>query len=190
MNCFCSIYSPFQLDDFMSNQAIFLNHTLSLPCFADLGCLLQYRGASRWVYQSFTASTLTSLFSPSINPLSLCPRPICGVASIQPVLSVHAPLPQSSPAHLAPLSPQTAVAILPVTAVPMGEASLPQTHHTNPTPQPQAQFQQSNPEQNGILDWLRKLRLHKYYPVFKQLTMEEVHDLTWLFPLVWESSLR
>lgn len=34
------------------------------------------------------------------------------------------------------------------------------------TPQPQ--------EQNGILDWLRKLRLHKYYPVFKQLTMEKV----------------
>ena len=30
------------------------------------------------------------------------------------------------------------------------------------------------PEQSGILDWLRKLRLHKYYPVFKQLTMEEV----------------
>lgn len=29
-------------------------------------------------------------------------------------------------------------------------------------------------EQNGILDWLRKLRLHKYYPVFKQLTMEKV----------------
>lgn len=29
-------------------------------------------------------------------------------------------------------------------------------------------------EQNGILDWLRKLRLHKYYPVFKQLSMEKV----------------
>ncbi len=40
-------YSPIQLDHFMSNQAIFLSHTLSLPCFADLGCLLQYRGASR-----------------------------------------------------------------------------------------------------------------------------------------------
>lgn len=32
-------------------------------------------------------------------------------------------------------------------------------------------------EQNGILDWLRKLRLHKYYPVFKQLTMEKVRWL-------------
>uniref|UniRef100_A0A7N5KIL1 Zinc finger CCHC-type containing 14 n=1 Tax=Ailuropoda melanoleuca TaxID=9646 RepID=A0A7N5KIL1_AILME len=38
------------------------------------------------------------------------------------------------------------------------------------TPQPQ--------EQNGILDWLRKLRLHKYYPVFKQLTMEKFLSLT------------
>nr|XP_040023941.1 zinc finger CCHC domain-containing protein 14-like isoform X3 [Gasterosteus aculeatus aculeatus] len=33
-------------------------------------------------------------------------------------------------------------------------------------------------EQNGILDWLRRLRLHKYYPVFKQLTMEEFLALT------------
>ncbi|CAL8358574.1 unnamed protein product [Lota lota] len=34
------------------------------------------------------------------------------------------------------------------------------------------------PEPNGILDWLRRLRLHKYYPVFKQLTMEEFLALT------------
>ncbi|XP_033075152.1 zinc finger CCHC domain-containing protein 14 isoform X5 [Trachypithecus francoisi] len=33
-------------------------------------------------------------------------------------------------------------------------------------------------EQNGILDWLRKLRLHKYYPVFKQLSMEKFLSLT------------
>ncbi|XP_016375230.1 zinc finger CCHC domain-containing protein 14 isoform X2 [Sinocyclocheilus rhinocerous] len=121
-----------------------------LPTSTNLGCLLQYRGA----------------------------RPICGVASIQPVLSVHAPLPQSSPAHLPPLPSQTAVAILPGTAVPMGESSPPQTHLTIPAPQPQAQSQQPCPEQNGILDWLRKLRLHKYYPVFKQLTMEEFLALT------------
>ncbi|XP_026094573.1 zinc finger CCHC domain-containing protein 14-like [Carassius auratus] len=117
-----------------------------LPASTNLSCLLQYRGA----------------------------RPICGVASIQPVLSVHAPLPQSSPAHLPPLPPQTAMAILPGTAT--GEASPPPMHLTNPTPQPQSQ--QPSPEQNGILDWLRKLRLHKYYPVFKQLTMEEFLALT------------
>ncbi|XP_071314020.1 zinc finger CCHC domain-containing protein 14 isoform X2 [Trachinotus anak] len=50
-----------------------------------------------------------------------------------------------------------------------------QTHsHT----QSQSQCQPNTPEQNGILDWLRKLRLHKYYPVFKQLTMEEFLALT------------
>ncbi|XP_016120715.1 zinc finger CCHC domain-containing protein 14-like [Sinocyclocheilus grahami] len=58
----------------------------------------------------------------------------------------------------------------------MGEASPPQMHLTNPAPQPQSQ--QPSLEQNGILDWLRKLRLHKYYPVFKQLTMEEFLALT------------
>lgn len=97
-------------------------------------------------------------------------RPICGVASIQPVLGIHASLPQNTSAHLPPLPPQTAMAILPNSTVPMGEGSPPQAHLPNHGPQ------QSQPslEQNGILDWLRKLRLHKYYPVFKQLTMEEV----------------
>lgn len=47
--------------------------------------------------------------------------------------------------------------------------------HGQPSPQSQA----NTPEQNGILDWLRKLRLHKYYPVFKQLTMEEVGSLVY-----------
>lgn len=42
----------------------------------------------------------------------------------------------------------------------------------------QSQLQAANPEQNCLLDWLRKLRLHKYYPVFKQLTMEEFLALT------------
>ncbi|AWP08918.1 putative zinc finger CCHC domain-containing protein 14 [Scophthalmus maximus] len=47
-----------------------------------------------------------------------------------------------------------------------------------PPPPPPPQSQPGAPEQNGILDWLRKLRLHKYYPVFKQLTMEEFLALT------------
>ncbi|XP_051975794.1 zinc finger CCHC domain-containing protein 14-like [Xyrauchen texanus] len=127
--------------------------TPQLPSSTNLGCLLQYRGASRH---------------------------ICGVASIQPVLNLHAPLSQSSLAHLPPLPPQTAVAILPNSAVPMGEGIPPQAHPLSPGTQHQPQSQQSqpSPEQNGILDWLRKLRLHKYYPVFKQLTMEEFLALT------------
>ncbi|XP_055047780.2 zinc finger CCHC domain-containing protein 14 [Misgurnus anguillicaudatus] len=120
-----------------------------LPVSTNLGCLLQYRGAN---------------------------RPICGVASIQPVLGIHTSLPQNSPAHLPPLPPQTAVAILPNSAVTMGEGSPPQSHLPNHVPQHQQS--QSSPEQSGILDWLRKLRLHKYYPVFKQLTMEEFLALT------------
>ncbi|XP_034540871.1 zinc finger CCHC domain-containing protein 14 [Notolabrus celidotus] len=55
--------------------------------------------------------------------------------------------------------------------------SYPQSHSQSRS-QPHTQSQPSTPEQNSILDWLRKLRLHKYYPVFKQLTMEEFLALT------------
>lgn len=45
-------------------------------------------------------------------------------------------------------------------------------------------------EQNGILDWLRKLRLHKYYPVFKQLTMEKVYWVpSYVLPLIFVGNL-
>uniref|UniRef100_A0A3Q3IU46 CCHC-type domain-containing protein n=1 Tax=Monopterus albus TaxID=43700 RepID=A0A3Q3IU46_MONAL len=49
---------------------------------------------------------------------------------------------------------------------------------SQPHSQPPSQSQPNTPEPNGILDWLRRLRLHKYYPVFKQLTMEEFLALT------------
>ncbi|XP_062856376.1 zinc finger CCHC domain-containing protein 14 isoform X2 [Trichomycterus rosablanca] len=100
-------------------------------------------------------------------------RTLCGVASVQPVVNVLASLPQPSPAHPPPPPIQP---FHPTPAVPLGENSSalqqPQQqplHHQHPPP---------GPEQNGILDWLRKLRLHKYYPVFKQLTMEEFLALT------------
>ncbi|KAM4619203.1 zinc finger CCHC domain-containing protein 14 [Polymixia lowei] len=61
--------------------------------------------------------------------------------------------------------------------------SQPHSHsHSIPLSHSHAQShslsQTSMPEQNAILDWLRRLRLHKYYPVFKQLTMEEFLALT------------
>ncbi|XP_038561710.1 zinc finger CCHC domain-containing protein 14 [Micropterus salmoides] len=59
--------------------------------------------------------------------------------------------------------------------------SYPQSHslsRSQSLTQTPSQSQPSTPEQNGILDWLRRLRLHKYYPVFKQLTMEEFLALT------------
>ncbi|XP_035858599.1 zinc finger CCHC domain-containing protein 14 isoform X4 [Sander lucioperca] len=59
--------------------------------------------------------------------------------------------------------------------------SYPQSHcvsRSQSHTQAPSQCQPNTPEQNGILDWLRRLRLHKYYPVFKQLTMEEFLALT------------
>ncbi|XP_074488228.1 zinc finger CCHC domain-containing protein 14 [Sebastes fasciatus] len=59
--------------------------------------------------------------------------------------------------------------------------SYPQSHSLSRSQshtQVPSQSQPNTAEQNGILDWLRRLRLHKYYPVFKQLTMEEFLALT------------
>ncbi|KAJ8343860.1 hypothetical protein SKAU_G00311890 [Synaphobranchus kaupii] len=108
------------------------------PPSANLACSLQYRGT---------------------NSL---PRPVCGVASIQPVISGHCSL-----------QPYSATPLLPLSGGAMGEGALSQTLGRSPALQ-----SQGGSEQNGILDWLRKLRLHKYYPVFKQLTMEKFLALT------------
>ncbi|MGH0152008.1 UNVERIFIED_CONTAM: hypothetical protein FKN15_023428 [Acipenser sinensis] len=91
------------------------------------------------------------------------PRPICGVASIQSTHCSSSTL-QSSPLSFMPPFPpsQTVENISPLMIT---------TNTTSPVLQP-------SQEQNGILDWLRKLRLHKYYPVFKQLTMEKFLALT------------
>ncbi|MEJ1284223.1 zinc finger CCHC domain containing 14 [Cricetulus griseus] len=100
-------------------------------------------------------------------------RPVCGVAGI--------PSSQSSTQHHLQHSASAS-------------ASLPHCSHTggtgstlayrtqvdnSPTILMPSSLQAPQPqEQNGILDWLRKLRLHKYYPVFKQLTMEKFLSLT------------
>ncbi|KAK3535299.1 hypothetical protein QTP70_007575 [Hemibagrus guttatus] len=111
---------------------------------------------------------------PGVEPYELDLRAVCGVASVQPVVNVLAPMPQPSPAHL---PPPPILPLHPSLAVPtIGETNSPQ-QQTAPHPQ-QQQLHPPGPEQNGILDWLRKLRLHKYYPVFKQLTMEEFLALT------------
>ncbi|XP_004474151.2 zinc finger CCHC domain-containing protein 14 [Dasypus novemcinctus] len=100
-------------------------------------------------------------------------RPVCGVAGI-------------------PSSPSSAQHHLPHAAG--AAAALPHCSHSGgggsplafrtPMDAPPALLMSSSlqapqtQEQNGILDWLRKLRLHKYYPVFKQLTMEKFLSLT------------
>ncbi|NWI85625.1 ZCH14 protein, partial [Pitta sordida] len=97
-------------------------------------------------------------------------RPICGVAGIQSSQN-HVQHSGAAPVALPHCShsagPGPSLAYRPQMDPPssaMLMSSSPQT--------PQTQ------EQNGILDWLRKLRLHKYYPVFKQLTMEKFLSLT------------
>ncbi|KGL76999.1 Zinc finger CCHC domain-containing protein 14 [Tinamus guttatus] len=96
-------------------------------------------------------------------------RPICGVAGIQSSQN-HVQHPAAAPVALPHCSHSggggSALAYRAQmdSSSPMLMSSSPQT--------PQTQ------EQNGILDWLRKLRLHKYYPVFKQLTMEKFLSLT------------
>lgn len=110
-----------------------------------------------------------SSHSLSVPLLPLSHRPVCGVAGIpssqsgaqhhgQHPAGSAAPLPHCSHAGSAgsALAYRTQMDTSPAILMP---SSL-------QTPQTQ--------EQNGILDWLRKLRLHKYYPVFKQLSMEKV----------------
>ncbi|NWJ06815.1 ZCH14 protein, partial [Crypturellus undulatus] len=126
--------------------------------------------------RKFFSTSSPSQQLPSSNPgnpsiykvgptLGTSGRPICGVAGIQSSQN-HVQHPAAAPVALPHCSHSggggSALAYRAQmdSSSPMLMSSSPQT--------PQTQ------EQNGILDWLRKLRLHKYYPVFKQLTMEKV----------------
>lgn len=126
-------------------------------------------------------------------------RALYRVASVQPVVSTHSSVLTLSTPHLLP-PPLPPAASTRCSAVAAGGDAPSQSHlpyplphyphlqtssqpslhlsHLQPRspsqPAPPVQSQPGSPEQNGILDWLRRLRLHKYYPVFKQLTMEEV----------------
>lgn len=128
-------------------------------------------------------------------------RAVYRVASVQPVVSTHSTVLTRSTPHLLPppLPPPQPHAASTRSSAAGGDAPS-QPHHPYPLPPyphlstssqpalhlshlqprspslpaPPVQSQPGSPEQNGILDWLRRLRLHKYYPVFKQLTMEEV----------------
>ncbi|NXL15276.1 ZCH14 protein, partial [Setophaga kirtlandii] len=97
-------------------------------------------------------------------------RPICGVAGIQSSQS-HVQHSAAAPVSLAHCShPGGAGSSLGYRS--QLDSSSPAMLMSSSPQTPQTQ------EQNGILDWLRKLRLHKYYPVFKQLTMEKFLSLT------------
>ncbi|XP_073515826.1 zinc finger CCHC domain-containing protein 14 [Phyllobates terribilis] len=91
-------------------------------------------------------------------------RPICGVAGIQ---SSHSSIALHHGGATMSLSPcSTAVTYRPP-AEPTSSAGI-----QSSVPSPQTQ------EQQDILEWLRKLRLHKYYAVFSQLSMKKFLSLT------------
>ncbi|XP_048461933.1 zinc finger CCHC domain-containing protein 14 [Rhincodon typus] len=97
--------------------------------------------------QHLNANSIPMMLHKANTSTGAAVRPICGVASIQCSYNTMQPsIPASSCSH----------------SVSGSSASV-----TWPQTDPQ------NPEQIGILDWLKKLRLHKYYPVFKQLTMDK-----------------
>ncbi|XP_023616814.1 zinc finger CCHC domain-containing protein 14 isoform X4 [Myotis lucifugus] len=128
-----------------------------------------------------TSSPTQQLQSPSPGNLSLSKvgtmmgvsgRPVCGVAGI--------PSSQSGTQHH--MQHSAGAAALPhCSHTGGGGSALPYRTQMDTSPailMPSSLQTPQTQEQNGILDWLRKLRLHKYYPVFKQLTMEKFLSLT------------
>lgn len=103
-----------------------------------------------------------------LRPCLSC-RPVCGVAGI--------PASQSSAQHHLPHAASAATALPHCSHSAGAGSALAYRTQMDASPailMPSGLQAPQTQEQNGILDWLRKLRLHKYYPVFKQLTMEKV----------------
>ncbi|XP_056908284.1 zinc finger CCHC domain-containing protein 14 isoform X2 [Takifugu flavidus] len=174
---------------------------------SSLGCMVQYRGPTRAIYRVASVQPVISTHSPVLQHpsprLSSLPPPL--PASIPPH-KYSSQLSSLPPAVLAlPAQCSIAASGEPSSQMPPPSYPPPQHHLHQPSGQqlpslfppacqaqtlPYSQYrsqaqtqtlcqgQPGTPEQNGILDWLRRLRLHKYYPVFKQLTMEEFLGLT------------
>ncbi|XP_068595847.1 zinc finger CCHC domain-containing protein 14 [Brachionichthys hirsutus] len=165
-----------------------------------LGCTVQYRGSSRVVYRVASVQPVISTHGsvmtrppplpPSVPPAqnsaqhspqpSSLPPSVPAPPTFRSLADGGDPASRLSQHHLHPQSdgqPSTQPQSLQLTH------SQPASHShsqslSHPQPRSQSQPQPDAPEQKCILDWLRRLRLHKYYPVFKQLTMEEFLALT------------
>ncbi|XP_062419095.1 zinc finger CCHC domain-containing protein 14 isoform X1 [Pungitius pungitius] len=138
-------------------------------------------------------SSLPPPLPPPVPPAKLSPltHPViaqcslaggCDPPSIQPYPQHSQPHPYSQH-HLHPQTGDQAHAAhsQPTSHSHCHALSYPQSHSLSRSQSHSQAACPSQPgaaEQNGILDWLRRLRLHKYYPVFKQLTMEEFLALT------------
>ncbi|KAG7229810.1 hypothetical protein INR49_012459 [Caranx melampygus] len=143
----------------------------------NLGCMLQYRGANRPPHSFPPPPVLPSLpgqGSGGDGSSQVHPQHSQSHAYSQPQQhSQHHPHLQSSQSGVQPHLSNSQ----PTSHSHSQSLSYSQSRSQSHS-QPSSQSQANTPEQNGILDWLRKLRLHKYYPVFKQLTMEEFLGLT------------
>ncbi|XP_075694434.1 LOW QUALITY PROTEIN: zinc finger CCHC domain-containing protein 14 [Rhinoderma darwinii] len=115
-------------------------------------------------YQNLSPSNPSHVkVSTSVGPSI---RPICGVAGIQSSHSSITLHHSGATMSMSPCSSSTSVTYRSQTE-PMSSTGLPSS-----VPSPQTQ------EQQDILEWLRKLRLHKYYAVFSQLSMKKFLSLT------------
>ncbi|KAG5273874.1 hypothetical protein AALO_G00156570 [Alosa alosa] len=179
-----------------------------LPNSTSLGCLLPFRGVSRAVCGVASVQPvvnvphgpplLQSALLPPPHPpvppqaVGMMTLPSAGAAILTECEGAVPPSPRAPHSGLG-LGLQPQVQSKTATNVPAHSHShtQPLLPHSYSQTQTQAQLQmqiqlqsqqqqqqQASPEQNCLLDWLRKLRLHKYYPVFKQLTMEEFLALT------------
>ncbi|KAJ7312183.1 hypothetical protein JRQ81_006543 [Phrynocephalus forsythii] len=136
------------------------------------------------VQKFFSTSSLSQQFQSSSpgnaslykvgTTLAASGRPVCGVTGIQSSQNNpqhHLLHPAASPVTLSHCTHSGGGTSASLACRSQLENSLPALLASG-SQAPPAQ------EQNGILEWLRKLRLHKYYPVFKQLTMEKFLSLT------------
>ncbi|KAM4721729.1 zinc finger CCHC domain-containing protein 14 [Rhinophrynus dorsalis] len=98
-------------------------------------------------------------------------RPICGVASIQSSQSSITPHHTGIPVNLSPCSHTGSSNSSSHVYRPQMEGSS-SVMMSSSVSCPQTQ------EQQEILEWLKKLRLHKYYNVFSQLSMKKFLSLT------------
>ncbi|OCT84539.1 hypothetical protein XELAEV_18022692mg [Xenopus laevis] len=105
------------------------------------------------------------------TPVATPIRPICGVASIQSSQSSISSHHSGATLTLSPCSHTGSSSSSTIVYRPPMESS-PSVMIASTVPSPQTQ------EQQEILEWLRKLRLHKYYTVFSQLSMKKFLSLT------------
>ncbi|KAM9301810.1 zinc finger CCHC domain-containing protein 14 [Gastrophryne carolinensis] len=156
-----------------SSYSMDRNHVDLEPDLRYLMSLPSHLLKSELVRKFFTTSTgqqplpglgLGSSSHVKVNsPVGPTIRPICGVAGIP---SSHSSLSLHHSGATISLSPCS------------GSSLVTYRQQVEPSPAPSSVPSPQTQEQQDILEWLRKLRLHKYYAVFSQLSMKKFLSLT------------